>query len=116
MYEPQPQPSKMEQTRQSFVRLINHKNEAEDGVLKILKHPDSTGEQIMEVRRVMLVVEESLHRVIPALRKQYPYPTISMVTRPWHKQEYDKYDQAIMGASRAHDSASEEDSTTFEKE
>ena len=115
MYEPQPQPSKMEQTRQSFVRLINHKNEAEDGVLKILKHPDSTGEQIMEVRRVMLVVEESLHRVIPALRKQYPYPTISMVTRPWHRQEYDKYETSV-DKTRAHDSASEEDSTTHEKE
>jgi len=116
MYEPQPQPSPMEQTRQSFVKIIRQKNEIEECVLKLIKHPDTTGSQITEVRRAMLAVEESLHRVIPALRKQYPYPTISMVTRPWHRQEYDKYDQAIMGASRAHDSASEEDSTTHEKE
>jgi len=83
--------SPMEQARQTFVRLIRHKNEAEDGVLKILKHPDSTREQIMEVRRVMLVVEESLHRVIPALRVKYPYRGFSDAPRPWHKPEFDKY-------------------------
>lgn len=107
--------SPMEQARQAFVRLIRHKNEAEDGVLKILKHPDTTGSQISEVRRMMLAVEKSLHRVIPALRKQYPYPTISMATRPWHKPEYDKYETSV-DKTRAHDSASEEDSTIHEKE
>ena len=89
MYEPQP--SKFEQTRQSFVRLIRHKNEAEEGVLKLLKHPDTTGAQIAEVRQMMLALEESLRRVIPALRAKYPYLGISYAPRPWHKPEFDKY-------------------------
>ena len=83
--------SPMEQARQTFVRLIRHKNEAEEGVLKLLKHPDTTGAQISEVRRMMLVVEESLCRVIPALRAKYPYRGFSDAPRPWHKPEYDKY-------------------------
>lgn len=113
MYEPQP--SKMEQMRQTFVRLIRHKNEIEECVLKLMKHPDTTAAQIAEVRRAMLALEESLNRVIPTLRKQYPYPTISMVTRPWHKREFDRYDQAIMDTPRAHDSASGETETTLEE-
>ena len=108
--------SKLDEVRKSFVTIIRYKQDMEAQAWKLFKHPDSTGEQIMEARRALRGVEEPLGRVITALRKQYPYPTISMVTRPWHRQEYDKYDQAIMGASRAHDSASEEDSTTHEKE
>ena len=85
--------SPMEQARQIFVRLIRHKNEAEEGVLKLLKHPDTTGAQISEVRQMMLALEESLHRVIPALRAKYPYAPIGKsMTRPWHKPEYDKYE------------------------
>lgn len=83
--------SPMEQARQTFVRLIRHKNEAEEGVLKLLKHPDTTGAQISEARRMMLVVEESLRRVIPALRAKYPYRGFSDAPRPWHKPEFDKY-------------------------
>ena len=87
----EPQPSPVEQTRQSFMKIIYQKNEAEECVLKIIKHPATTGSQITEVRRVMLAVEESLHRVIPALRVKYPYQGISFVPRPWHKPEFDKY-------------------------
>jgi hypothetical protein len=94
----EPKPSPMEQARQTFVRLIRHKNEAEKGVLKLLKHPDTTGAQISEVRRMMLALEESLHRVIPVLRAKYPYRGFSDAPRPWHRQEYDRYDEAIMGA------------------
>ena len=84
--------SPMEQARQVFVRLIRHKNEAEEGVLKLLKHPDTTGAQIAEVRQMMLALEESLRRVIPALRAKYPYRGFSDAPRPWHKPEYDKYE------------------------
>jgi hypothetical protein len=83
--------TKFEATRLSFAKIIRQKNEIEECVLKLIKHPDTTGSQIMEVRQAMLAVEESLHRVIPALRAKYPYPTFSTLTRPWHKPEYDKY-------------------------
>ena len=83
--------SPMEQARQIFVRLIRHKNESEEGVLKLLKHPDTTGAQISEVRQMMLAVEKSLRKVIPALRAKYPYRGFSDAPRPWHKPEYDKY-------------------------
>lgn len=92
MYEPQPQPSKFEQTRLSFAKIIRQKNEIEECVLKLIKHPDTTGSQITEVRRAMFAVEESLHRVIPTLREKYPYAPIGgSMTRPWHKPEFDKY-------------------------
>ena len=89
MYEPQP--SLMEQARQSFVRILRHKQDMEHGAMKLLKHPDSTGEQIMEARKALRGVEEPLGRAVRKLREQYPYPTISMATRPWHKPEFDKY-------------------------
>jgi len=107
--------SKLDEVRKSFVTIIRYKQDMEAQAWKLFKHPDSTGEQIMEARRALRGVEEPLGRVITALRKQYPYPTISMATRPWHKPEYDRYETSV-DKTRAHDSASEEDSTTHEKE
>ena len=45
MYEPQP--SKFEQTRQSFVKIIRHKTDMEEKIMALIKHPDATGSQIM---------------------------------------------------------------------
>ena len=112
----EPQPSKFEQTRQSFVKIIRHKTDMEEKIMALIKHPDATGSQIMEARQALLGVDEPLRRVVTALREKYPYPTFTTLTRPWHKPEYDRYDQAIMGAPRAHDRTGEEDSRSLEKE
>ena len=89
MYEPQPSP--MEQARQSFVRIMRHKQDMEDGAMKLLKHPDSTGEQIMQAREMLLRIEEPLGNAVRKLREKYPYQGISYAPRPWHKPEFDKY-------------------------
>jgi hypothetical protein len=89
MYEPQP--SLMEQARQSFVKIIRHKQDMEDGAMKLLKHPDATGEQIMKAREMLLRVEEPLGNAVRKLREKYPYQGISYAPRPWHKPEFDKY-------------------------
>lgn len=89
MYEPQP--SKMEQARQSFVKIIRHKQDLELEVIKLLKHPAATGAQIMEARQALLGVEEPLGRAVRKLREKYPYLGISYAPRPWHKPEFDKY-------------------------
>ena len=83
--------SKFEQMRQSFVKIIRHKTEMEEHIMKLLKHTDATADQIMMVRQWLLDIEEPLGKVVRELRKQYPYPTISLATRPWHKREFDKY-------------------------
>jgi len=87
MYEPQP--SLMEQARQSFVKIIRHKQDMEDGAMKLLKHPDATGEQIMKAREMLLRVEEPLGNAVRKLREKYQ--GISYAPRPWHKPEFDKY-------------------------
>lgn len=107
--------SKFERTRQSFVKIIRHRQDMEVAAMKLLTHPDATTEQIMEVRRALLAVHAPMERTVTALREKYPYPTISLATRPWHRKEYDKYDQAIMGTTRAHVGASEETETTLER-
>jgi hypothetical protein len=89
MYEPQPSP--MERVRQSFVKIIRHKQDMEDGAMKLLKHPDSTGEQIMKAREMLLRVEEPLGNAVRKLREKYPYQGISYAPRPWHKPEFDRY-------------------------
>ena len=91
MYEPQPQPSPMERARQSFVKIIRHKQDMEDGAMKLLKHPDATGEQIMKAREMLLRVEEPLGNAVRKLREKYPYQGVSYAPRPWHKPEFDKY-------------------------
>jgi hypothetical protein len=83
--------SKMEQLRQSFVKILRHKQNMEDSAMKLLKHPAATGSQIMEVRRALLAVEEPLGRAVRELRERYPYQGISYAPRPWHKPEFDKY-------------------------
>ena len=114
MYEPQP--SKMEQMRQSFVKIIRHKQDMEDGAMKLLMHPDATTEQIMEVRQALLAVHAPMERTVTALRKKYPYPPISLATRPWHREEYDKYDQAIMGTTPDDDRTGRATETLCEEE
>ena len=89
MYEPQP--SLMEQARQSFVKIMRHKQDMEDGAMKLLKHPDATSEQIMKVREMLLAVEEPLGRAVRKAREKYPYQGISYAPRPWNKTEFDKY-------------------------
>jgi len=83
--------SKLDEVRKSFATIIRHKQDMEAGAMKLFKHPAATGAQIMEARRAMLAIEEPLGRTVRKLREQYPYPTISMATRPWHKPEYDIY-------------------------
>ena len=87
----EPQPSKMEQMRQSFVKIIRHKQDMEAAAIKLLMHPDATTEQIMEVRQALLAVHAPMERSITALREKYPYQGISYAPRPWHKPEFDKY-------------------------
>jgi len=87
--------SKLDEVRKSFATIIRYKNEMEDKVWRLIKHPAVTGSQIMEAKDLLLGVDEPLRKVVTALRERYPYPTISMATRPWHKPEYDRYDQAI---------------------
>jgi hypothetical protein len=86
---------KFEQMRQSFVKILRHKQNMEDGAMKLLKHPAATGSQIMEVRQALLAIEEPLGRAVRELRKRYPYNSISHVSRPWlcHwlRSEFDKY-------------------------
>ena len=89
MYEPQP--SLMEQARQSFVRILRHKQDMEDGACALLKHPDATGEQIMKAREMLLRIEKPLGDAVRKLRVKYPYQGISYAPRPWHKPEFDKY-------------------------
>jgi hypothetical protein len=89
MYEPQP--SKMEQIRQSFVKIIRHKQDLELEVIKLLKNPAATEAQIMEVREMLLAVEELLGSAVRKARGKYPYQGISYAPRPWHKPEFDKY-------------------------
>ena len=107
--------SKFELARQSFVRIMRHKQEMEEHTIKLLRHVDATADQVMMVRQWLLDIEEPLGKVVRELRKQYPYPTISLATRPWHRQEYNKYETSV-DKTRAHDSANEEDSTTHEEE
>ncbi len=87
----EPQPSPVEQTRQSFMKIIRHKQDMEAKIIELIKHPDATGSQIMEARQALLGVEEPMRGVVTALREKYPYQGISYAPRPWHKPEFDKY-------------------------
>ncbi len=89
MYEPQPSP--MERARQSFVKIIRHKQDMEDGAMKLLKHPDATEEQIMKAREMLIAIEEPLGNAVRKLRAKYLYVPISPNIRPWYKPEFDKY-------------------------
>jgi hypothetical protein len=87
----EPQPSLMEQARQSFVRILRHKQDMEDGACALLKHPDATVEQIMKAREMLLRIEKPLGDAVRKLRAKYPYQGVSYAPRPWNKPEFDKY-------------------------
>ena len=92
--------TKFEQARQRFVQIIRHKTEMEERVMKLLKHPATTGSQIMEARQHLLAIEEPLARAVTKLREKYPYIPFGLnTTRPWHKPEFDKYDLRVKGGA-----------------
>ncbi len=87
------QTSKMGQARQSFVKMVRNKAEMEAHAMALFINPNATPKQIVEARALLLGITKPLSNAVTTLRNKYPYQGVSNSPRPWHRGEFNMYDQ-----------------------
>lgn len=72
---------------------IAHKAKGESLVLELMRHPDTSLEQLQDCRRVMLKVEGMLEPLTTQLRKAFPeIKNYWGKQYPWHDPAFNRYD------------------------
>jgi hypothetical protein len=82
---------KLKRCKQIWREATEHKAKGERLVLELMRHPDTTPEQLQDCRRVMLNIEGLLKQSVTGLRKAYP-STGYLIRHPWWADEYNRYE------------------------
>jgi len=77
-----------------FRRIANNKAQAEAKTLELIRHPEVTAEQLVQVNKTAVHVEKQMRDVITALRGKWGVRDTVFVT-PWNNREYDRYDRGL---------------------
>jgi hypothetical protein len=75
----QPRPAKA-----VYIDMRDNMRRMKHTVAKLMRHPDSTPEQIWEVHQQYMKVWQSFVDVTYRLREKYPDRYHSVLTAPWH--------------------------------
>lgn len=71
-----------------------HKAKGEKLVLELVRHPDTTLEQLADCRRVMLSIDGLLKQSVTGLRKAYPkHKNSFFLEHPWWAAEFNRYEE-----------------------
>lgn len=71
---------------------MQYKAKADDCVLKLMRHPDTTPEQLQDCRRVMLNVEDLMRSAVTSLRRVYPLKGGYSIEHAWWAEEFNRYE------------------------
>lgn len=72
---------------------MQYKAKADDCVLKLMRHPDTTPEQLQDCRRVMLNVEDLMRGAVTSLRRVYPkHENQFFLEHAWWAEEFNRYE------------------------
>lgn len=84
---------KLVRCKEIWRETTEHKAKGERLVLELMRHPDTTPEQLQDCRRVMLSIEGLLKQSVTGLRKVYPKPkSVFFLQHPWWASEYNRYE------------------------
>jgi hypothetical protein len=73
-----------------------HKAKGERLVLELMRHPDTTPEQLQDCRRVMLSIEGMLTQSVTGLRKVYPkHKNQFFLEHAWWAEEFNRYEKSL---------------------
>ena len=83
---------KLVRCKQIWRETTEHKAKGERLVLELMRHPDTTPEQLQDCRRVMLNIEGLLKQSVTGLRKVYPEKRGMLMQHPWWDKNYNRYE------------------------
>jgi len=75
-----------------FKEIMDLKREADRKLLVLMAHPDVTAEQLVRANKSCLAMDTALKEGVTKLREKHP-ANKSIVTLPWNRPEFDKYDE-----------------------
>ena len=84
---------KLKRCKEIWRSTMEHKAKGERLLLELMRHPDTTPEQLQDCRRMMLNVEGLLKQSVTGLRKVYPMRlSFTYTQHPWWDKNYDRYE------------------------
>ena len=84
---------KLKRCKEIWRSAVEHKSKGERLVLELMRHPDTTPEQLQDCRRMMLNVENMVRQTVTSLRKVYPRHHNAFVReQPWWDGNYNRYE------------------------
>lgn len=95
---------KLLKAREIWKDVEKHKAKGESLVLELLRHPDTTPEQLQDCRRVMRLIEGHLEQAVTGLRRAFPPLRNGYTQYPWHDLNYNRYDEAMKPKEKANES------------
>ena len=70
-----------------------YKAKGEGLVLELMRHPDTTPEQLADCRRVTLSIDGLLKQAVTGLRRVYPLRKANLMQHPWWAAEFNRYEE-----------------------
>ncbi len=75
-----------------FKAIMNKRQEADRKLLVLMAHPDVTAEQLVEANKACVASTIAITKAVTELREKHPAHK-SIVSLPWNRPEFDKYDE-----------------------
>lgn len=79
--------------KELFKQALEHKTRGEGLALELLRHPDTTIEQLADARRCVLNAEDMMRELVTGLRATIPLLNGYFIQHPWHAPIYNRYNQ-----------------------
>lgn len=84
---------KLVRCKQIWRETLEHTAKGEGCVMQLMRHPDTTPEQLQDCRRVMLNIEDLMRGAVTSLRRAYPKPkSVFFLQHPWWADAYNRYE------------------------
>jgi hypothetical protein len=74
---------------------MQHKEKGERIILQLLRHPDTSPEQLQDAHRLTQNVEGMLREITTRLRVLFPPHKGYGLQYPWNNKDVDRYDEAL---------------------
>jgi hypothetical protein len=84
---------KLVRCKEIWRNTMKYRAEGEGCVMKLMRHPDTTPEQLQECRQMMLNIEDLMRGAVTSLRRVYPKHTNQFfLQNAWWEDEYNRYE------------------------
>lgn len=87
---------KLAKCKEMWKNTMQHRAKAEHLTLQMMRHPEANAEHFMQVHKSMQAAESLMRQAVTGLRRVFPsHHSAYFLQHPWHKDEYNRYDEAL---------------------